>query len=275
MDIDCLDGNWGGNLVECDLKNLMPESARSELVRVGSLEVGYRGGSFRLTVPDFVLRSEEAIAILGRSGTGKSTLLRALLNLDTGLEMAPADAMRWTRHPRFGHVAQEDALLPWRSALGNAAFGCGAGRDSILSSAVALRLLQEVGLENASSKYPDELSGGMARRLTLAVALAQEPDVLLMDEPLGALDPSTKAGIVGVIQAYQRRSNCASIIVSHDYREVVVLAERVYDIDKFGVLYEVPFRSEAFGQAFGLVIASQEAQRLYDIVEAQRERREK
>ncbi len=166
---------------------------------------------------DLEIAPDEFVALLGRSGSGKSTLLRILAGLDHG-----AAGEAWVPERR-AVVFQDPRLLPWRSVLDNVVLGLpgpGALEDG-------RRALSEVGLEGHEWDWPKTLSGGEAQRAALARALVREPDLLLLDEPFGALDALTRLRVHALVQELCRRHRPAVLLVTHDVDEAIRLADRV------------------------------------------------
>ncbi len=163
------------------------------------------------------IRKGEFVALLGRSGSGKSTLLRILARLDR-------DFQGDLEVPRLPSVAFQDSrLLPWRRVLANITLGL-TGRDAVQR---ARTLLGEVGLGERATAWPKTLSGGEAQRAALARALVREPELLLMDEPFGALDALTRIRMHQLVRTLCTRYEPAVLLVTHDVDEAVLLADRV------------------------------------------------
>jgi sulfonate transport system ATP-binding protein len=171
---------------------------------------------------DLDIGDGEFVAMLGRSGSGKSTLLRVLAGLDsqvTGSVVAPRSRAVVFQNPR---------LLPWRRALANVAFALrDAGPDAPGRSSRALAALAEVGLADKARAWPLSLSGGEAQRVSLARALVREPDLLLLDEPFGALDALTRLKMYRLLHELWARRHMAVLHVTHDVDEAILLADRV------------------------------------------------
>jgi sulfonate transport system ATP-binding protein len=169
------------------------------------------------------------VTIIGQSGCGKSTLLRLLAGLDTAdhgelrlddepLAAAQADARLMFQEPR---------LLPWASVLDNIGLGLtGDWRPG------AKTLLREVGLENRAGDWPATLSGGQKQRVALARALAARPRLLLMDEPLGALDALTRLAMQALITRIWQAQKFTAILVTHDVHEAVTLGDHVILLER-------------------------------------------
>ncbi|MDI5975115.1 ABC transporter ATP-binding protein [Amycolatopsis magusensis] len=164
----------------------------------------------------------EFVALLGRSGSGKSTLLRVLAGLDTGI--SGEASVRGTVSVAF----QQPRLLPWRRVWRNVVLGLpGHGTDREL----ALRALREVQLAEHADDWPRTLSGGEAQRLSLTRALVREPDLLLLDEPFGALDALTRLAMHRLVEDLWQRHHPAVLLVTHDVDEALLLADRVLVLD--------------------------------------------
>jgi sulfonate transport system ATP-binding protein len=171
---------------------------------------------------DLDIERNEFVALLGRSGTGKSTLLRALGGLDSeydGSVLVP-DAR--------SVVFQEPRLLPWRRVRANVQLGL---PRNARTQQLADEALAEVGLSGHADAWPVTLSGGEAQRVALARALVRAPELLLLDEPFGALDALTRLKMHGLLRELCRRHQPAVLLVTHDVDEAIVLADRVLVLD--------------------------------------------
>ncbi len=179
---------------------------------------------------DVDLRPGEFVALLGRSGSGKSTFLRALAGLDPGAEGE-------IHVPRRRSVVFQDArLLPWASVLRNVTLGL----DSPDADAAGRDALAEVGLLGHEQDWPKTLSGGEAQRAALARALVRSPDLLLLDEPFGALDALTRIRMHVLVQRLCARHHPAVLLVTHDVDEAVLLADRVLVLTDGVISLDVP-----------------------------------
>jgi sulfonate transport system ATP-binding protein len=175
---------------------------------------------------DLHLSAGELVAIAGRSGCGKSTLLRAIAGLDTvdAGSIAGADDVRV--------MFQEARLLPWKSVLDNVRLGL---KDGAAASAA----LAAVGLAERASDWPASLSGGQRQRVALARALVHEPPLLLLDEPLGALDALTRIEMQRLIESLWLSRGFTAVLVTHDVQEALALADRVLVIENGRIALDV------------------------------------
>jgi NitT/TauT family transport system ATP-binding protein len=175
----------------------------------------------------------ELLAIVGPSGCGKSTLL----NLTAGLMQPGLGEVLYDGHPitgvntRVAYITQKDNLLPWRTVEGNVALPFELGKRMRVSDAEKreriAQYIELVGLKGFERHYPSELSGGMRKRVSLARSLICEPDVLLMDEPFGALDAQLKLVLQAELLRTWEGSGKTLVFVTHDLAEAISLADRV------------------------------------------------
>jgi NitT/TauT family transport system ATP-binding protein len=185
---------------------------------------------------DIQIPAKQFVAIIGPSGSGKSTLLNAIAGFITsqsgGVQMRGEvlvdGSLPTQRKVRCGVVFQEYALYPWRTARRNIEFALEALRlPRDLRRDRSLHFLRQVGLAASADLYPHQLSGGMKQRVAIARALAYEPSILLMDEPLGALDALTREKLMQPIEQVWRQSETTVVYVTHNVAEAVFLADRV------------------------------------------------
>ena len=173
------------------------------------------------------IRAGECLVIVGASGSGKTTLLRVL----AGLEAADGGEVLIDGRPVLGVgseravIFQEPRLLPWLTVLGNISFGLEVrGEPQAYARQTARRYLNLVGLDDFADAFPRQLSGGMAQRVGIARALAVQPEILLLDEPLGALDAMTKITMQEELSRIWREENVTMVMVTHDIEEAIFLA---------------------------------------------------
>lgn len=177
---------------------------------------------------DLDIAPGEFVALLGHSGCGKSTLLRVLAGLDRDIEGT-------VTVPRRRAVAfQAPRLLPWKRVWRNVVLGLPGRADR----ALAEHYLAEVGLSERASVWPKTLSGGEAQRVSLARALVRRPDLLLLDEPFGALDALTRVRAQQLVGELWIRHNCGVLLVTHDVEEAVLLADRVLVMKDGAIAHE-------------------------------------
>lgn len=178
---------------------------------------------------DLQIKPGEFIAVVGRSGCGKSTLLRLIAGLDRPNEGSIAlNGKIVSGIQADTRVLFQDArLLPWKRVIDNVRIGVPDG-----SRAQALEALRLVGLEGKAGEWPAVLSGGQRQRVALARALAGKPRLLLLDEPLGALDALTRLEMQGFIERMWFEHGFTAILVTHDVSEAVALADRVIFLNR-------------------------------------------
>jgi sulfonate transport system ATP-binding protein len=175
-----------------------------------------------------VIEPGEFVAIVGRSGCGKSTLLR----LVAGLEQASAGSLRVDGEDIAGLredtriMFQDSRLLPWRRVFDNVTLGLAPAQRPHAS-----KVLAQVGLADREPDWPAKLSGGQRQRVSLARALVHNPRLLLLDEPLGALDALTRIEMHRLIEGLWLASGFTALLVTHDVQEAVALADRVILIE--------------------------------------------
>ena len=179
---------------------------------------------------DLTVAPGQFVCLIGASGCGKSTLLRLVAGFEqptTGRVAMRGKPIAGPGRDR-GMVFQDYALFPWMSVRDNIAFGPrqrGLSRDEIDST--ASEYLKLVGLERFAARYPSQLSGGMKQRVAIARVLANDPDILLMDEPFGALDALTREQLQRELLLIWARTRVTILFVTHSVEEAVLLADRV------------------------------------------------
>ena len=212
------------------------ESARSKFIDVQSLEQTFRTskGLFpALKDIHLQIARGEFVTLIGHSGCGKSTLLNLLAGLTTPTAGVLLCAGREIKGPgpERAVVFQNHSLLPWLTCFDNVhlaverVFGGKESRAQLVQRTDAA--LELVGLSHAAQKRPGEISGGMKQRVGIARALSMEPQVLLMDEPFGALDALTRAKLQDELLAIVARSQRTVVMVTHDVDEAVLLSDRI------------------------------------------------
>ncbi|WP_053714354.1 ABC transporter ATP-binding protein [Saccharothrix sp. NRRL B-16348] len=177
---------------------------------------------------DLDVAEGEFVALLGRSGCGKSTLLRILAGLDPDVEGT------FTVPERVSVAFQQPRLLPWRRVWRNISLGL----RGVDGRSVARKALAEVRLADHADAWPLTLSGGEAQRVSLARALVREPELLLLDEPFGALDALTRLAMHHLVEQLWREHRPAVLFVTHDVDEALLLADRVVVLDEGRIVAE-------------------------------------
>jgi sulfonate transport system ATP-binding protein len=189
---------------------------------------------------DLDIAPGEFIAIVGRSGCGKSTLLRLLAGLDGAtagnirLDGQPAGALKDDVRIMF----QEARLLPWRTVVQNISIGL-EGRPGEIRER-ALEVLGQVGLIDRADDWPKTLSGGQRQRVALARALIHRPRLLLLDEPLGALDALTRIEMQRLVERLWRQHRFTALLVTHDVAEAVALGDRIVLVEEGRITLDEP-----------------------------------
>jgi sulfonate transport system ATP-binding protein len=176
---------------------------------------------------DLRARAGEFISIVGRSGSGKSTLLRVL----AGLQAPTGGRLQVATKPIM--MFQEPRLLPWRSVVQNVCIGLDRP-----DRAAAERVLSQVGLLPRMHEYPTVLSGGQKQRVALARALMHRPQLMLFDEPFGALDALTRLSMQRLVEDLWQAHGFSAVLVTHDVDEAVLLGDRVLVIDEGQVVHD-------------------------------------
>lgn len=199
-------------------------AARGAHLNLHGLTKRYAGRTV-LDAVNLMIQPGEFVAVVGRSGCGKSTLLRAIAGLelpDSGQVKIGGGGLK----PEVRMMFQDARLLPWKTVLQNVALGL---RDG---AAPARAALASVGLLDRAEDWPAALSGGQRQRVALARALVHEPQLLLLDEPLGALDALTRIEMQQLIESLWTARGFTAVLVTHDVQEAVVLADRILLIEQ-------------------------------------------
>jgi NitT/TauT family transport system ATP-binding protein len=205
-------------------------SAALEFAGVGKVYDTSTGSVEALSGIDFKVGAGEFLSILGPSGCGKSTLLALATGLEFPTEGTVTVAGRPVERPvtDVGIVFQTDVLLDWRTVLGNIMLQIEMRNlDTAHYAERARTLLKMVGLAGFDDKRPFELSGGMRQRVSICRALVHDPDLLLMDEPFGALDAITREQMVMELHRIWEETRKSVVFVTHDIQEAIFLADRV------------------------------------------------
>ena len=231
----------------------------AELFKAGKTrEEVYKATQCSVGVHDinFTIRRGELFVVMGLSGSGKSTLIRTINRLiepsdgkifidDTEVTALSRRQLRDLRRRRIGMVFQQFALYPHLTVLDNAAYALKiAGVPRETRRARAREVLALVGLADYADRYPDQLSGGMRQRVGIARALAADPEIIIMDEALSALDPLIRREMQNEIRALQKKLGKTVIFITHDLDEAIRLADRVLimkdgEIAQLGTMEEI------------------------------------
>ncbi|MFC3075084.1 ABC transporter ATP-binding protein [Shinella pollutisoli] len=196
----------------------MPATGHDQPVRIRNLTRGF-GGRVVLNDVSLDIPAGEFVALIGKSGSGKSTLLRALAQLDDDAEGGGTiDAPE-----NLSVLFQDSRLLPWHTVLENITLGL----RSPDARARALSVLEDVGLGGRQDAWPNMLSGGEQQRVALARSLVRRPDLILADEPFGALDALTRIRMHGLLTRLVSIYRPTVLLVTHDVDEALSLADRV------------------------------------------------
>lgn len=202
-----------------------------QYIEVSHIGKSFTNGGKRLQVLediDFTVKQGEFICIVGQSGCGKSTLLRAIAGIDTKhtgyVRIQDKDVERPSRH--IGVIFQESRLFDWLTVEQNIGFALN-GVSKAEKKELVQQNIDAVGLKGFETAYPYQLSGGMAKRVSIARALVNKPDVLLLDEPFGALDAFTKIQMQLNMLELQAKYKTTMILVTHDIEEAAFLADRI------------------------------------------------
>jgi NitT/TauT family transport system ATP-binding protein len=203
------------------------------ILQVRDLSVTFENGNGGLRAVrdlNFSLAPQEFACVLGPSGSGKSTLLRVLAGLlqPTRGDFVFGAGTPAQRRPRIGYVFQQANLMPWRTAIENITLPLElAGESKAAAREKAADMIELMGLQGFEDTWPGDLSGGMAQRVAIARALIQDPDLLLLDEPFGALDALTRERMgAELLHIWQERRKTV-LMVTHSIAEALLLSDRV------------------------------------------------
>jgi NitT/TauT family transport system ATP-binding protein len=200
-------------------------AAGSTIVSLHDVSKAYENGTLALSGFNLNVCEGEFVSLLGPSGCGKSTALRIL----AGLADPSEGGVEWTGNAaQLGFVFQEPTLMPWASVADNVRLPLKlAHADEARAKAAVTQALERVGLTEFAQSYPRELSGGMKMRVSIARALATEPQLLLMDEPFAALDEITRFRLNNDLLAVWRELRRTVVFVTHSVFESVYLSQRI------------------------------------------------
>ena len=193
-------------------------------VSVRGLQKSYQGRQVLKSL-NLEVKAGEFVAVIGRSGCGKSTLLRLVAGLETP-DQGSLEFDEREQRPDTRVMFQDSRLLPWKTVLGNVALGLDKNRPA------ARAALDKVALSERADEWPSVLSGGQRQRVALARALVHEPSLLLLDEPLGALDALTRIEMQNLIEKLWQQRGFTALLVTHDVQEAIALADRIILIEE-------------------------------------------
>ncbi|MEM1112532.1 MAG: ABC transporter ATP-binding protein [Pseudomonadota bacterium] len=203
---------------------------QAPLISLDGLVKRFGDGPETLTDISLSLARGEFLAMIGPSGCGKSTLLKLMAGLlePTSGKLLVGGGKPADSRGKLGYVFQDANLLPWSNILDNVALPLKlAGMEDTKRAERAQAMLELVGLGHVSEKYPRELSGGMRMRVSIARALATEPEILLLDEPFGALDEMTRDSLNEELLRLRELQGWTGVFVTHSVSEAVFLSSRV------------------------------------------------
>ena len=203
----------------------------TELLRLDAVSI-HLGGREILSPTDLRVARGEFVCVIGPSGCGKTTLLRAAAGFVApqggAVSLAGQSVQGPSRAAAFVFQDYGRALLPWRTVAGNVSLALeAAGVPTGERPARIAKVLETVGLSQHAQKYPAQLSGGMQQRVQIARCLAQEPTLLMMDEPFGALDAMTRESLQDEVARLVREQDLTVMFVTHDLEEAIYLGDRV------------------------------------------------
>lgn len=184
------------------------------------------------------VRPQSFVTIVGKSGCGKTTFLRILCGLE---EKSEGEVIYndWGKPPKISMVFQEPRLMPWLTVKQNMGFSLQKGKDGIKAEETVQKYLDILDMAEFQDAYPNQISGGMAQRTALGRTLCHEPDLILMDEPLGALDACNRRILQDELIHIFKSCRKTIIFVTHDIDEALYLGQRLVIMDKGSILDEM------------------------------------
>ncbi|WP_026691268.1 ATP-binding cassette domain-containing protein [Alteribacter aurantiacus] len=220
-------------------KPVAPEPRAEETVpvniRLDRLQKSF-GAKQVLTEVDLTIQPGQFVAIVGKSGSGKSTLLRLIAGLEkpTGGQISFNGQSSDESDANMTMMYQDSRLLPWKTVINNVGLGLSGDWHNRAES-----VLESVGLLSYKEEWPSTLSGGQQQRVALARALIRKPQLLMLDEPLSALDALTRIEMQNLIEELQQENGFTALLVTHDVREAVRLADRILLIENGTITLDV------------------------------------
>ncbi|MER8375861.1 ABC transporter ATP-binding protein [Mesorhizobium sp. M1338] len=213
----------------------LPQRQRTTRIEVRALEKSFRAAGAGFTAVDrvsFDVAEGEFVALLGPSGCGKSTILNMVAGLvekTSGEILIDGQQMNFGQvNPKVGYIFQRDTVFPWRTVEANVEYGLEIhGVPKLERQERVRKALQMVGLADFAKSFPRMLSGGMRQRVALMRTLITRPEILLMDEPFGALDTHTKLEMHRILLEIWEARRQTVIFVTHDLGEALTLADRI------------------------------------------------
>lgn len=216
--------------VHARLQRIYNRPLKLEVKGLGKVFHSAKGETVALKSIDFSIHRREFVSVIGPSGCGKSTFIRILAGLETpttGQVLLEGEEVEGPC-PDRGMVFQGYTLFPWLTVKRNVMFGLEiGGRSGSTVEREALQWIDLVGLGKFAEAYPSELSGGMKQRVAIARALANQPKILFMDEPFGALDAQTRAQMQSYLLQIWRNVDITIMFVTHDLDEAIHLSDRI------------------------------------------------
>jgi NitT/TauT family transport system ATP-binding protein len=198
-----------------------------QVINVQDLSFRYESGDPVFSSLDFAIAENETVALVGPSGCGKSTLLRLIAGLETPEtgRIQHRSAGEDSRDDELRLLFQDYDAFPWLTVRDN--LGRGSGPEPYPKPKVIADAIAAVGLRGFENRYPNELSGGMRKRLALARAIIRKPRLLMLDEPFASLDVDTRSAMHRLVQDLWMQTRCGVVLVTHDLHEAISLATRI------------------------------------------------